>query len=93
MEKKIINKSSSDVVGTTVLFRILYNKAENVIFIFCFCLCFIYLCENYYKPIIVQYYIANCMIWEHRLCWTYEQSGLTNALLEQSLFDCRGLTV
>ena len=23
---------------------------------------YVYLCEKYYKPIIVQYYIANCVI-------------------------------
>lgn len=89
-------KSSSDVAGTTVLFRILYNKIENVIFVFCFVLCFIYLCENYCKPIIRQYYIANCMIWEHRLTLfgAYEQTGLSNALLEfRTCLTVEGLTV
>ena len=38
-----------------------------------------YLCEKYYKPITVQYYIADCVIWVPRLTlldlqtnWTYE---------------------
>ena len=38
-----------------------------------------YLCENYYKPIIVQYYIGDCVSWVPRLNlldlrtdWTYE---------------------
>ena len=26
-----------------------------------------YLCEKYYKPIIVQYYIADCVSWVPRL--------------------------
>ena len=26
-----------------------------------------YLCEKYYKPIIVQYYVANCISWVPRL--------------------------
>ena len=40
-----------------------------------------YLCEKYYKPIIVQYYIANCVSWVPRLTlldlqtnWTYEHT-------------------
>ena len=53
-----------------------------------------YLCEKYYKPIIVQYYIADCVSWVPRLtCWTYEQIGLTNALSERNSFVCRRLTV
>ena len=38
-----------------------------------------YLCEKYYKPIAVQYYIANCVSWVPRLTlvdlgtnWTYK---------------------
>ena len=42
----------------------------------CFlCVCFLtyYLCEKYYKPIIVQCYIAYCVSWVPRLfSWTYE---------------------
>ena len=40
-----------------------------------------YLCEKYYKPITVQYYIANCVSWVPRLTlldlrtnWTYERT-------------------
>ena len=40
-----------------------------------------YLCEKYYKPITVQYYIAECVSWVSRLTlldlqinWTYEHS-------------------
>ena len=40
-----------------------------------------YLCENYCKPITVQYCIANCVSWEPRLTllelgtnWTYEHT-------------------
>jgi len=54
------HKSNDDVAGTTVLFKVLYCKIKNVSFIF---LCFLmyYLCEKYYKPIVVQYYITNCV--------------------------------
>ena len=54
------HKSSDDVAGTTILFKVLYCKIKNVSFIF---LCFLmyYLCEKYYKPIVVQYYIINCV--------------------------------
>ena len=51
-----------------------------------------YLCEKYYKPITVQYYIADCVSWVPRLTlldlgtnWTY------NCTL--NLFVFRGLTV
>ena len=37
-------------------------------FTFCVCLFFMYyLCEKYYKPITVQYYIADCVSWIPRL--------------------------
>ena len=52
-------KSRGDVAGTTVLFKVLYYKIKNVFFIFLM----YYLCENYYKPITVQYYIANYVSW------------------------------
>ena len=52
-----------------------------------------YLCEKYYKPITVQYYIADCVSWVPRLTLTYEQIGLTNAHSELNSFVCRGLTV
>ena len=32
-------------------------------FIFCVCFFLYYLCRKNYKPIIVQYYIANCISW------------------------------
>ena len=64
---------------STVLFKVLYCKIKNVFFIFCVCLFFMYyLCEKYYKPITVQYYIAD---WVPRLTlldlwtnWTYEHA-------------------
>ena len=41
-----------------------------------------YLCENYYKPITVQYYIADCVSWVPRLTlldlqtnWMCSQNG------------------
>ena len=40
-----------------------------------------YLCEKYYKPITVEYYIADCVSWVPRLIlldlrtnWTYEHA-------------------
>ena len=40
-----------------------------------------YLCEKYYKPIRVQYYITDCVSWVPRLTlldlqtnWTYKRS-------------------
>ena len=48
------------------------------------------LCEKYYRPITVQYYIANCVSWVPRLTlldlqtnWTYEQIELMNAFSEE----------
>ena len=54
--------------STTVLFKVLYCKIKNVFFISCVSSFFMYyLCEKYYKPITVQYYIANCVSWVPRL--------------------------
>ena len=59
------HKSSSVVAGTTVLFKVLYSKIKNALFL---CLFFMYyLCEKYYKPIIVQYYKDDCVCWVPRL--------------------------
>ena len=59
-----------------------------------FCVFFMYhLCEKYYKPITVQYYVADCVSWVPRLTlldlqtnWTYKHA------LRRELV-CRGLTV
>ena len=62
-------------------FKVLYHKIKNVFFTFCFvCLFFMYyLCEKYYKPITVQYYIADCVsrvppltLLDLRTHWTYK---------------------
>ena len=50
-------KNSSDVSGTTVLFRVLYCKIKNV---WSFVLFMYYLGEMYSKSITVQYYTAGC---------------------------------
>ena len=42
----------------------------------------IYLSEKYYKPIIVQYYIADCVSWVPRLTSLDLQIGLMNMHLE-----------
>ena len=53
-----------------------------------------HLCEKYYKPIIVQYYITNCISWLRRLTsldlrtnWTYELA-LGMELLHMWRTDC-----
>ena len=48
---------------------------------------YIYLCEEYYQPITVQYYIANCVSWVPRLTLLdLKQIALMNAQSEQSSF-------
>ena len=57
-------------------------RINNVCFLVCVCLFFMYyLCEKYYKPIIVQFYIADLVSWVPRLTlldlgtnWTYERT-------------------
>ena len=44
------HKSSSDVAGTTVFFKVLCCKVKNVVFIFCVWFFRYYLCEKHYKP-------------------------------------------
>ena len=53
-----------------------------------------YLCENYYKTITVQYYIAHCVAWVPRLTLLdlTKPTGLANVLSKWNLI-CRGLTV
>ena len=79
---------------TTVLFKVLYCtirfKLFSLFFVFFLMYC---LCEKYYKPITVQYYIADCISWVPRLCWAYGQTRLTNALQEWNAFVCMVLTV
>ena len=67
------HKSSSDVVCTgrkhlrlyctTLLFQVLHCKIFKGFFLYFLMYC---LCEKYYKPIIVQYYIADCVSWVPR---------------------------
>ena len=45
------HKSNGDVAGTTVFFKVLYVKIKNVFFMY---FLIYHLCENYYKPSIVQ---------------------------------------
>ena len=47
-------------------------------FIFCVRLFFMYyLCEKYYKPITVQYYVADCVSWLPRLTLLDLRTNLT----------------
>ena len=48
-----------------------------------------YLCEKYYKPSTVQYYIGDCVSWVPRLTLL----DLTNTLSERNSFMDRGLIV
>ena len=78
---------SCGVASISVLFKISYCKIKNIYFLFAFY-------DKYYKPITVQYYIANCVSWVLRpTCWIYKQIRLTNAVSEQNSFVCRGLSV
>ena len=84
-----------------VLYVLLYFSRYRTVWLKCLffvCLFFVYyLCEKYYRPITVQYYIADCVGWVPRV--TFEQIGLmnkldvTNMLLEWNSFVCRELTV
>ena len=62
---------------TTLLFKALYYKTKNVLF--CVFLMY-YLCEKYYKPIIVKYYIVICISWVLRLTLLNLQTELMNML-------------
>ena len=54
------SKSHGDVADTTVLLKVLYCKIKMVLF---FVLFMYYLCQKHYKPITVQYSIADCVRW------------------------------
>ena len=47
--------------STTVLFKVWDCKIKNIFFIFCLFLMY-YLCEKY-EPLMIQYYIADCVTW------------------------------
>ena len=56
-------------------------KMLSSFFVFVFLCIMYYLCEKYYKPITVDYYIADCVSWVPRLTlldlrrnWTYERA-------------------
>ena len=71
---------------TTVLFKVLYCQIKNVFFFV-----LVFLCMYCVKTIIslLQYspikliVLAGCLGW---LCWTYQQTGFRNVLLEWNLF-------
>ena len=71
----------------------MYCKIKNVYFFVCSFFVY-YLCEKYYKPVTVWYYIAHCVSWVLRLnLLDLGTNGLTNTLSEWNLFIRRGLTV
>ena len=53
--------------STHCIFKVLYCKIQSV-FIFVFAFMY-YLYKRYYKPITLQYDIANCVSWVPTLCW------------------------
>ena len=74
-----------------VLFKVLYGKIKNVFFIFLFVFLMHYLCEKYYKPIRVQYFIADCVSSVPRLSLLDLQIVLMSVLLEWNSLVCSGL--
>ena len=48
-----------------------------------------YLSGKFYKPIMVQYYITDCVSWAPRLTLL----DLRNVLSEWNSFVCKGLTI
>ena len=71
---------------STVLLRL------KMFALFCFFFLMYYLCEKYYKPNIVQYYIASCVSWVPRLTLLhYEWIGLIIVLLKWNSFVQREL--
>ena len=76
--------------GTTGLVKVLYCKFKNVLFGDLFG--FYVLCEKYYKPITVHYYVADCVSWAPRLtlldlCTSY------TLIMELNSPVCRQLTM
>ena len=72
---------------TPVLFKVLLLFTVTFMY---------YLCEKYYKPITVQYFIDHCVSWVPRLTWfnlKKKQLDLMNVLSEWNSFICRRLTV
>ena len=64
---------------TLLLYFSRYCTARFKMFSFCGFFCVYYLCEKYYKPITIRYYIADCVSWVRRLTlldlktnWIYE---------------------
>ena len=58
--------ASCCTVCTTVLFKVLYFTFKMFNFFVWFFFMY-YLCEKYYKSIILQYYVASCVSWIPRL--------------------------
>ena len=78
---------------STELFKVLYSEIKNVFLILCVFKCIIYVksilkilkCSTIYPIVLAEYF---------KLCWTYKQIGLRNALLKQNSFIYAGsLTV
>ena len=65
----VLNASPWMPAGTVLLHLLRYCD-KNVFFIFCVCLLCI-VCVKHYKPITVQYYMADCVSWAPRLTLLY----------------------
>ena len=82
-------KCSSDVTGTSILFKVRYYRIENVLFSVCF-LCIV--CVKSFINLLKYSSMADCVSWASRLTfWTYEQIG--TEISERNSFVCRRLTV
>ena len=74
----------------TVLFKVTYSKIKKYFLYFLFYM--YYLCEKYYKPIKIQYYISDCVSWIPRLTllvlwtnWTYKHTLRTELICTYAL--------
>ena len=75
---------------TDVLLKVLYCKIKEVLFIFCYFL----FCENHYKLITVQGYIADYISWVPKITlWDLWTNWIYKFALRMELFVCRGLAV
>ena len=85
------------VVLDYIVFKVLYSKSKNVFFIFRVCCLCIIFCDKYYKPIPVQYCIADCVSQVPGLTlldlWTNGTFKRTLRMELIHMFPVRGLTI
>ena len=86
-------KSSGDVAGTTVFFKVLYCVGLEMFPFFFVHFDMYYLYEKYYTPITIQYYIASCVSWVPLLTFLDLSTNWTYALSDWDLLLYWGFTV